>query len=141
MKRSVSAPNVTQSSPDAVLTAFGVDAAQGLTQKQVDRQRQKYGWNRLKAAEQRGAWSIFVDQFKSPIIALLAVAAALAFGFQEWIEGIAVVIAIALNAVIGFTTELRAVKSMESLQALSQTQAKVRREGQVQQVAAIAQDV
>jgi Ca2+-transporting ATPase len=136
MKRPVSAPNVTQSSPDALLTALGVDAAQGLTQKQVKRQRQKHGWNRLKASKQRGAWSIFVDQFKSPIIALLATATVLAFAFQEWIEGIAVMIAIALNAVIGFTTELRAVKSMESLQALSKTQAKVRREGQVQQVAA-----
>ena len=57
----------------------------------------------------------------------------LAFTFQEWIEGIAVVIAIALNAIIGFVTELRAVKSMESLQQLSKTQAKVRREGQVSQ--------
>ena len=77
-----------------------------------------------------------MDQFKSPIIALLAVAAVLAFTFQEWIEGIAVVIAIALNAIIGFVTELRAVKSMESLQQLSKTQAKVRREGQVSQISA-----
>ncbi|PSN13243.1 ATPase [filamentous cyanobacterium CCT1] len=136
MKSPVSPAEVVQSQPQEVLEAFGVDAAQGLTCRQVDRQRDKYGWNRLEEAKQRGAGAIFVDQFKSPIIGLLAVAAVLAFAFQEWIEGIAVVIAIALNALIGFTTELRAVKSMESLQQLSQTQAKVRREGQVQQVGA-----
>ena len=125
-----------QFSPEQVLAAFGVDLAQGLNQRQVKRQRDKYGPNRLKAAKKRGAGAIFVDQFKSPIIALLAVAAILAFAFQQWIEGIAVVVAIALNAAIGFTTELRAVKSMESLQQLSQTETKVRRQGQVQRIAA-----
>lgn len=136
MDSPVSTQDVMQSSPQEVLDAFGVDPAQGLNERQVKRQRDKYGSNRLKEAKQRGAWAIFVDQFKSPIIALLAVAAVLAFAFQEWIEGIAVVIAITLNAAIGFTTELRAVKSMESLQELSQSQAKVRREGQVQQITA-----
>lgn len=134
MNSPVSTAEVVQSAPDEVLNAFGVDLAQGLNSQQVQRQRQKYGWNRLKQKKQRGAWSILIDQFKSPIIALLAVAAVLAFAFQEWIEGIAVVIAIALNAIIGFTTELRAVKSMESLQALSKVKAKVRRGGQVRQI-------
>lgn len=136
MSSPVSTAEVMQSSPQDVLEAFGVDPAQGLNHQQVERQRKKYGWNRLKEAKQRGAWAILIDQFKSPIIALLAVAAVLAFAFQEWIEGIAVLIAIALNAIIGFTTELRAVKSMQSLQELSQTQAKVRRAGQVKQVPA-----
>ncbi len=134
MDSQVSPKQAMQSPPQDVLNEFGVDAAQGLNHRQVEKQRDKYGWNRLKEAKKRGAWAIFIDQFKSPIIALLAAAAVLAFAFQEWIEGIAVVIAIALNAIIGFTTELRAVKSMESLQELSKSHAKVRREGQVQQV-------
>ena len=134
MNGQVSPQKAMESSCQDVLHEFGIDAAQGLNQRQVEKQRHKYGWNRLKEAKKRGAWAIFVDQFKSPIIALLAVAAVLAFTFQEWIEGIAVVIAIALNTIIGFTTELRAVKSMESLQELSKSHAKVRREGRVQQV-------
>jgi len=132
----ISPEKAMQSSPQDVLHEMGVDAEQGLNSSQVERQREKYGWNRLQEAKTRGAGAIFIDQFKSPIIALLAVAAVLAFAFQEWIEGIAVIIAITLNAAIGFTTELRAVKSMESLQQLSKSQAKVRREGQVQEVAA-----
>jgi Ca2+-transporting ATPase len=132
----VSPNQAMQSSPQDVLNEFGVDAAQGLNNRQVEKQRDKHGWNRLKEAKKRGAGAIFIDQFKSPIIALLAVAAVLAFAFQEWIEGGAVVIAIALNAVIGFVTELRAVKSMESLQELSKSHAKVRREGQVRQISA-----
>jgi len=134
VNRSVSTAEITQYQAQDALDAYGVDVAQGLSKKEVNRQREKYGWNRLKQAKQRGAWDIFIDQFKSPIIALLTVAAILAFAFQDWIEGIAVLIAIALNTIIGFITELRAVKSMQSLQQLSKTQAKVRREGQVRKI-------
>nr|WP_255527129.1 cation-transporting P-type ATPase [Oculatella sp. LEGE 06141] len=66
----------------------------------------------------------------------MAIAAILSFAFGEWVEGIAVLIAIAVNTVIGFFTELRAVRSMEALQQLSSTTAKVRRQGHVQEVAA-----
>lgn len=132
----VSLSQATQSSPQEILHEFGVDAEQGLSSESVQRQRNKYGYNRLKQAKQRTAWEVLIEQFKSPIIALLAIAAVLAFAFQNWIEGIAVIIAIGLNALIGFGTELRAVKSMEALQQLSQTQTTVRREGQIKRIAA-----
>ncbi|MGF1570690.1 MAG: cation-translocating P-type ATPase [Nodosilinea sp.] len=138
MNSSISPAQAIQISPDDVLAEFGVDAAQGLSDRAVHRQREKYGYNRLEEAKRRGALSILIDQFKSPIIALLGVAAVLAFAFQEWVEGVAVVIAIGLNTMIGFFTELRAVKSMEALHQLSQTQAKVRRGGQVRQLGADA---
>lgn len=130
LEKAVGAP------PDEVLDHFDVDSEQGLRSSQVEKLRQQYGFNRLRQAKHRGAREIFIDQFKSPIIALLAAAAVLAFSFQNWIEGIAVIIAILLNTVIGFVTELRATKSMESLQQLSRTQTVVRRDGRVQQIAA-----
>lgn len=123
-------------SVEEVLEKFAVDLEQGLTESAVEKRRQQYGTNRLEQKKRRSAWSILVDQFKSPIIALLAVASVLSFAFQQWIEGIAILIAIALNAAIGFFTEIQAVRSMESLQKLSRTQTKVRREGQVQEIAA-----
>jgi len=132
----VSQKQAMQASPRAILHEFGVDAAQGLSPESVQRQRSKYGHNRLKQTQQRTAKEILIDQFKNPIIGLLTVATVLAFAFQNWIEGIAVIIAIAFNALIGFVTELRAVKSMEALQQLSQTQSTVRRAGQLQRVAA-----
>ena len=57
---------------------------------------------------------------------LLAAAAVLSFAFGEIVEGGAIVIVILINAVIGFVTELRAVRSMEALQELSSVDAKVR---------------
>jgi Ca2+-transporting ATPase len=121
---------------DAVLQRLSVDSEQGLDNTAVKQRRQKYGGNRLQEFKRRSAWQILIAQFKSPIIALLAVAAILSFAFQEWIEGVAIIIAILLNTVIGFFTEIKAVRSMESLQQLSKTKTKVRREGNVQEIAA-----
>ncbi|MGC9320568.1 MAG: cation-translocating P-type ATPase, partial [Armatimonadota bacterium] len=45
-------------------------------------------------------------------------------------------VVILINAVIGFVTELRAVRSMEALQELTRVDSKVLREGQVQEVRA-----
>ena len=121
---------------DAVLQHLSIDAEQGLDEAAVKQRREKYGENRLQEFKKRSTWQILIAQFKSPIIALLAVAAVLSLAFQEWIEGIAVIIAILLNTVIGFFTEIKAVRSMESLQQLSQTKTKVRREGNVREISA-----
>ncbi|MBE9167765.1 cation-transporting P-type ATPase [Pleurocapsales cyanobacterium LEGE 06147] len=119
-----------------ILDDFSVDPEQGLNESEIEQRRQRYGANRLEQAKRRSTWQILITQFKSPIIALLAVAALLSFIFREWVEGIAIIIAIVLNAAIGFFTEVKAVRSMESLQQLSRTHAKVRREGRVQEIAA-----
>lgn len=117
-----------------VLENFSVDPQQGLTIAQVEKRQQLYGLNQLQQVKGRTPGQIFVDQFKSPIIGLLAVAAVLSFVFREWVEGFAILIAIALNAGIGFVTEIKAVRSMEALQKLSQTYCPVRRHGQVKSV-------
>lgn len=119
---------------EEVLENFSVDPQQGLTIAQVEKAQQLYGLNQLQKVKGRTPWQIFVDQFKSPIIGLLAFAALLSFIFSEWIEGIAILIAIALNTGIGFVTEIKAVQSMEALQKLSQTYCTVRRNGQVKSV-------
>ncbi|NBD15717.1 MAG: HAD-IC family P-type ATPase [Cyanobacteria bacterium] len=121
---------------DEVLQRLSVDSERGLDHATVKQRQQKYGKNRLQEFKRRSAWQIFIAQFKSPIIALLAVAAILSLAFQKWIEGVAIIIAILLNTVIGFFTEIKAVRSMESLQQLSKTKTKVKRGANVQEIAA-----
>jgi Ca2+-transporting ATPase len=118
------------------LQALDVDSERGLASNEVKQRREKYGYNRLREAERRSAWEILVEQFKSLIVGLLIVAAVLSFLFGEFVEGLAVVAVIVINALIGFITELRAVRSMEALQELGQVQATVYREGGVQEIRA-----
>jgi P-type Ca2+ transporter type 2C len=119
-----------------VVAAVDVDPEQGLDDAEVTERRERYGENRLRDTQTKGAWQILIEQFKSLIIGLLAVAAILSFAFNEWIEGLAVVVVIVINTTIGFVTELRAVRSMEALQELSRVDVTVRRSGEAQEVSA-----
>lgn len=118
------------------LAPLEVDRNQGLTEAEAQQRRQQYGPNRLQEAKTRSAGEILVEQFKSLIIGLLAVAAILSFSFSQWIEGIAILVAIVVNTVIGFLTEFQALRSMKALQELSSVTTKVRRSGQIQEIPA-----
>ncbi len=113
-----------------------VSVDEGLGPQKVEQRRERYGSNRLRTAGRKSAWQILLEQFKSLIVGLLAVAALLSFAFGDWVEGIAVAIVILINALIGFVTEYRAVRSMEALQELGSVDAKVRRQGQPHEVPA-----
>jgi PAS domain S-box-containing protein len=78
-----------------------------------------------------GAFRVLLHQFQSPVVYLLAAAAALAFSFREWAEGGAIAVVLALNALIGFLTELKAARSIEALRALGSRTVRARRDGHV----------
>lgn len=116
---------------DKLLSELKCDVDHGLSSAESIRRRKVHGKNRLREIKPRSSWSILYEQFKSLIVLLLLIAAALSFAFGDWIEGIAIIIVLLLNAGIGFYTEIRAVRSMESLRKLSTVDAVVRRDGQV----------
>ncbi len=108
----------------------------GLTNDEVCNRQSRYGLNELGQAQPKSSWLILGNQFKSLIIALLVVAAALSFAFGEFIEGVAIAAVIFISAGIGFFTELRATRSMEALRRLGSVNARVRRDGQLQEIPA-----
>ena len=116
-----------------VLGELDADPRHGLSDQAARQRRERYGPNRLRAAERKSIWQILAEQFESLVVGLLVVAAMLSFLFGDWIEGLAITAVIVINAGIGFGTELKAVRSMEALQKMSQVMAKVRRDGNVQE--------
>ena len=121
-----------------VTKGLKVEVEEGLSESEVKDRRRKYGSNRLREAQQRSAWQILVEQFKSILVILLAVAAGVSLAFGETVDAIAIFSVILINAVIGFFTELRAVRSMEALRELSQVESKVRRAGKIKKISAEA---
>jgi len=120
----------------SVLQSFSVDPAVGLDAAEVISRRSEYGSNELDPAKRRGLLNIVADQFKSVVILLLLIAGALAIVFSDHIEGLAIFAVIAINASIGFVTELRATRSMEALRRLGQVETVVMRDGLLSQVPA-----
>ncbi len=121
-----------------VLGALIDDPEHGLAAPEAARRLERFGPNTLRAAPRRSAWQIMVAQFRSLLVGLLAAAAALSAAFGQWVEALAVVVVLVLNAAIGFMTELRAVRSMEALRSLGRVHATVRRAGRLQTVEADA---
>jgi P-type Ca2+ transporter type 2C len=119
-----------------VAATLTVDPGKGLSEPEVRKRRGQYGPNRLHKHESRSRWRILVAQFRSLIVALLAVAAFLSFAFDNLLEGFAIVVVLLINGAIGFFTELRAVRSMEALRKLTRVSVAVRRAGEVRKVPA-----
>ena len=119
-----------------ILKNLETSPEQGLSAAEVRRRHRRFGFNRLREAKTRNAWRILFDQFRSLMAVLLSAATALAFILGEWLEGLAVISVILVNALIGFFTELRAVRSMEALHRLTKVTARVRRAGKIQEIPA-----
>lgn len=118
----------------AVADRLDVNPDHGLDDGMVAARRDRYGPNQLRAQEKKSALSILAHQFQGVIVWLLALAAGVSFLFQDIAEGIAIVVVLAINAAIGFFTELRAARSMEALQNIASVTTRVRRGGQAMRI-------
>ena len=121
---------------DVVLQREGVNPALGLSDAEAASRLTRYGPNALLAHAPRTAFAILIDQFNSPVVWLLSAAAALAAAFSEWKEAAAILIVLVINTLIGFFTELRAVRSMEALRKLGTRSSRVRRDDKLKTIAA-----
>ena len=120
---------------DEILSELDVSADKGLPSGEIEGHRRSFGRNELRRHKKRSAWLILIDQFKSLVIGLLAAAAVASLVYGRWVEAIAIGAAILANTVIGFITELRAVRSMDALRRMSRTTARVRRDGKLREIA------
>ena len=121
---------------ETVLRQQEVSCAYGLTEQEAALRLKRLGPNTLQAHAERTAVSILADQLKSPVVWLLSAAAAVAALFGQWTEATAILLVLAINTLIGFLTELRAVRSMEALRKLGSRSSRVRREGKLETIAA-----
>ena len=112
-----------------VLAALEVSVVTGLSEMEAGHRLRQYGPNTIGRRQRAGAFAVLIHQFQSVVVALLAMAAGLAFYFGEWEEGSAIVGVLALNTLIGFVTEIRAVRSIEALRVLGTRSARVCRDG------------
>lgn len=122
--------------PEELLLQLAVKREIGLGANEIEHLRNHYGSNLFRKAKKKGVVRIWAEQFRSLIVLLLVVAAALSFGFGDIVEGGAVIAVIFLNATIGFFTEFKAIRSMEALHKLTKTVVKVRRESELTEIPA-----
>ena len=101
----------------------------GLTEEEAARRLHQFGQNKLPAREPPGILSIFLHQFKSPLIYILLIAAVISFALGDLKDGIFILAVVLLNAVIGLVQEWKAEQSASRLQSLLKIVANLRRDG------------
>ncbi len=107
----------------------------GLSHSEASRRLERYGKNVLAQAKQRSALSIFVAQFRSLIVALLAAATVIAIATDEQLEAATIFVVIILNACVGFFTEWKAQRALTALQQQAKPIAHVIRSGTTIEIA------
>lgn len=106
----------------------------GLTEEEATKRQRELGKNVLDKKKKKSVLGIFINQFLDPIIYILTAAMLLAFFFQNWIEGFAVLFVILMTTLIGFFMELQAVRSVEALQKLTPSISRVIRNSTVKNI-------
>ena len=120
---------------DAVL--LRLDATrQGLTDTDARQRLERFGPNRLREKPKRPAWLKFLDQFKNLLVIVLIGAAVLAGAIGDIKDAVVILIVVVFNACLGFYQEHRAEATLAALKKMLAQHARVRRGGEVQEIAA-----
>ena len=121
-------------SPSQTADRLGVDLQSGLSSAEVLESRERSGPNELLSEPKRPWWLRLVDQFRSVLILLLLVAALISAAVGDLKDPIVIGVVVIINAILGFVQEQRADQAMEALSTMLTTQARVRRDGAVNEV-------
>lgn len=115
---------------DDVIKRLETDIVTGLSRTEVENRLKKHGHNQLEEKKGESPFLLFLGQFNDFIVWVL-IAAAIVSGFMgEWVDALAIIAIVIINAVIGFVQEYRAEKSLAALQKMAAPFSKVLRGGE-----------
>lgn len=117
-----------------IIEAFKTNADAGLSHSEAEQRTKMFGPNVYETQKQKSILMMMLLQFKSPIVYLLLFAVAVTLYFQNFIEAIAIMVVILVNALIGFLMELQARSSMNALKEMDVILSKVIRDGKIQEI-------
>lgn len=112
----------------------------GLSDDEAQKRFDRYGPNNLKEKKKESIFVKFIKQFNDFMIITLIIAAIISAvvsklnGEADYIDTIIIVAIVIFNAIMGLVQEQKAEKSLEALKKMSAPNAKVRRDGRVQEI-------
>ena len=112
----------------------------GLSEEEAQKRFERYGPNNLKEKKKESIFVKFIKQFNDFMIITLIIAAIISAvvsklnGEADYIDSIIIVAIVIFNAIMGLVQEQKAEKSLEALKKMTAPNAKVRRDGRVQEI-------
>ncbi|NDJ54927.1 MAG: cation-translocating P-type ATPase [Chloroflexi bacterium] len=112
------------------------DVDGGLTEEEASKRIEQYGYNQLKEQPRPTLLERLLNQLKDLVVILLIVASALSAILGEWVEAIAIILIVILNAALGIIQEGRAEEALAALKKLAAPDARVKRGGRIETIPA-----
>lgn len=116
------------SSAEELLAELGSDA-KGLSCRQANARLKRYGANALATARNTTALALFVNQFRSPLVLILILAALVSLLVAEWVDAVAVLAIVFGSTLLGFLQEFVADNAIERLRSRLTIHSSVLRDG------------
>jgi len=121
---------------EAIIEQLAVDPAQGLSSSDVEQRLQQYGPNILTEEAAEPLWRAFLRQYKDYMRIVLTIAALASLVIGDYSTALILIVITAGNAYMGLHQERSAEESVAALNQMMQSTARVRRNGQVMEIAA-----
>ncbi len=102
---------------------------EGLADKEAKERILQYGPNKLAEEEKINKLKILLNQFTSPLIYILLIAAIVTFFLKEYIDTGIIMAVVLLNAIIGYIQEFKAEEGVRALKKMIVPKARVLRDG------------
>lgn len=121
-------------SKEDITRNFNTDSHRGLSESEAQKRLQEFGYNQLIEQPKVSALHLFLSQFSSVIVWVLIVAATIAGVLGEWVDALAIIVIVILNALLGFFQEYRAERSLAALRKMVIPFSKVVRDGKLKKL-------
>ena len=101
-----------------------------ISTKEAKARNELYWPNEIQSKDKNSALKILLEQFTSPLVIILIIAAIISWLIGEWVDAIIICGVVILNALLGFFQEYKADKAIQSLKKMAGLKSKVLRNGQ-----------
>ena len=109
-------------------------SAEGLSESEVQKRQSEYGLNELEEKKPKSPIKLFLEQFIDILNGLLFVASIAAFFVGDMIDSVVILLAIILNAILGFIQEYRSQKAVEMLKSFTTQESIARRNSRIHRI-------
>jgi Ca2+-transporting ATPase len=119
---------------EEVLKELESNPITGLSQKETELKREKFGLNQLETKKPKTLLAMFFAQLNDILIYILLAAAVISALLGETSDAIIIAIVIFINATVGIIQESKAEKALDALKKLSTPKAVVKRDGELKEI-------
>ena len=117
-----------------VVSRLETQLENGLSEEEARNRQKEHGFNELAEKARPGFLKMLMAQFRNFLVIILIVAAVVSLLLGEFVDAVAIIVIVVLNAVVGVVQESKAEKALAALRKMASPNAQVIRNGHQQAI-------